>query len=492
MLLAKVKGIVLGLATAAIITTGVLAQAPSRVAASGNYQSLKDSVVVAHVPSATKQLTLPGSTALDPARLARIRARLAPARVVKLAQVWDRSLKTGQTEYRELRPGDNVKKGDLLAVLYSADVGSKKQDLLQALVQLELDQEILDKINQFIEAVPAVHRLTQQCAVQGDRTDVNRALNSLKAWDIPQEEIDELHAEAKKIHADKDSWFRAPEGRWVRGEKDEKAVKPPVGGKVDIDKETRDNSWGKVTLRAPFDGIIVEQNLHVGETVVDDTVNLFQIADVSRLLLIASCSEADLPSLDALRGKERPCTVRTVGAAVTSLTGTILEIGSTIDPNQHTAVIKGYVENPGQRIRAGQYVTVTIDIPPPDDVVEIPADALVDDGKQSLVFVQPDPMGHQFTMRRVQVTERFDRTVFVRRTPIPKEEQRTAHDAAEGLLPKEALRVGERVLLRGASGSVGNRLSTMERKLDQILEALGALHRPAPPKSDPHEQDASR
>ena len=125
--------------------------------------------------------------------------------------------------------------------------------------------------------------------------------------------------------------------------------------------------------------------------------------------------------------------MRTVGAAAaTGLPGTIDEIGYLIDPNQHTAVIKGYVDNPGQRIRAGQYVTATVKIPPPDDVVEIPVDALVDDGRQSLVFVQPDAAKHQFTMRRVQVTHRFEHTVFVRSTPIPKEEQLTADGGGRG------------------------------------------------------------
>ncbi len=147
---------------------------------------------------------------------------------------------------------------------------------------------------------------------------------------------------------------------------------------------------------------------------------------------------------------ERKWTVQTVGsAAATGLAGTIDEIGYMIDPNQHTAVIKGYVDNPGNRIRAGQYVTATVNIPPPDDVVEIPVYALEEDGRQSLVFVQPDAARHEFTMRRVQVTNRFDRTVFVRNKPMPKEEQLTAQDKEEGLLPIEALRPGERVLLSG-------------------------------------------
>ena len=407
-----------------------------------------DAVAVAWQPKTMRPLVLPGSTAFDPTRLARIRARFAPARVVQLAQVWDYSRKTGQTEYRELRPGDSVSKGDLLGVFYSVDVGSKKNDLLQALVQLELDQAILDQIETNKQAIPKVMYLTYVRSVQGDRTEINRALNNLKLWDIPQDEIDELQAEAKKISADKDAWSKTPEGRWVN------RVRQETGDKVDAAKEKdreTENPWGRVTLRAPLDGIIVERNVFKDEMIVDNTVNLFQIADVSRLLVIASCPEDSLPSLESLGSNEKRWSVRTVGAASgTGLAGTIDEIGYMIDPNQHTAVIKGYVENPGKRIRAGQYVSVTVNLPPPDDVVEIPTDALVDDGMQSLVFVQSDPAVHQFTMRRVQVTHRFDRSVFVRDTPLPKEEQLTAKEAEEGLLPKAPLRSGERVLLSGA------------------------------------------
>ncbi len=182
-------------------------------------------------PTTMRPLVLPGSTRFDPTRLARIRARFAPARVVELAQVRDRSPKTGYTEFRELRQGDIVSKGDLLGVFYSVDVGSKKNDLLDALVQLELDQKILDEAQKHTEAVPQVFMLTYERAVQGDRNAINRALNNLKLWDIPQDEIDALHAEAKKISSDKNAWFKTPEGRWVKGEKQAE------GAKVDPHKE---------------------------------------------------------------------------------------------------------------------------------------------------------------------------------------------------------------------------------------------------------------
>ena len=441
---------------------------PDEVAAAlGIRKDQNDSVAIAQPPTTMRPLVLPGTTRFDPARLDRIRARFAPARVVELAEVQDRSPKTGYTEYRELRPGDIVSKGDLLGIFYSVDVGSKKNDLLDALVQLELDQKILDEAQKHNEAVPPVFMLTYERAVQGDRNAINRALNNLKLWDIPQDEIDALHAEAKKISADKNAWLKTPEGRWVNREKQ------AAGAKV-LPHQDTENPWGRVTLRADLDGVVIERNVHVDEMVVDNTVNLFQIADVSRLLVIANCPEDELPILEALHGKEKRWTVQTVGtASATGLPGTIDEIGYVIDPNQHTAVIKGYVENPGKHIRAGQYITATVNIPPPDDVVEIPTDALLEDGLQSLVFVQPDAAKHDFTMRRVQVTNRFERTVFVRDTPIPKEQQLTAEDKDEGRLPVEALRPGERVLVSG-SVELKAALLDLESQPTKILESQTA------------------
>ena len=89
---------------------------------------------------------------LDPTRLDRIRARFAPARVVELAKSGITRPRPDKPSTAKLRPGDRVSKGDLLGVFYSVDVGSKKNDLLDALVQLELDQKILDDAEKHVEA----------------------------------------------------------------------------------------------------------------------------------------------------------------------------------------------------------------------------------------------------------------------------------------------------------------------------------------------------
>jgi cobalt-zinc-cadmium efflux system membrane fusion protein len=344
--------------------------------------------------------------------------------------------------------------GDVLGTFFSVDVGSKKNDLLDALVQLELDQKILDRYEKSPGSVPEVLVLNAFRNVQGDRNAISRALNNLLVWNIPQKEIDALQAEAKKISADKNAWFKTREGRWVKGEKQ------APSGEFDPAAENK-NPWGKVTLRAPFDGVVVERNIVPHEIVADNTVCLFQIADVSRLMVIANAPEDELPALNELfSAGDLQWSVRTVGPkGITGLKGRVAEIGYLIDPNQHTAVIKGYINNvydqprgkaeKKEQIRAGQFVSATIQIPPPKDVVEVPIDAVVEDGKSCVVFVQRGPAKQEYTLRRVEVTHRFEKSAFIRTRPFEDNEQPTPEEREQGALPLEPLLPGDRVLKTG-------------------------------------------
>jgi cobalt-zinc-cadmium efflux system membrane fusion protein len=400
-----------------------------------------DVTATAKPPTQSRPLVMPGSTMIDPARIMRIRVRYSPADVKEIGQVRDeeQSLVKGQSVYRELRTGDRVQAGDLLAVLYSTDLGQKKNDLIDAMVALKLDQDILAETKKAYDkgAVPPIQVATAERNVEGDWSLARRALNTMRTWNIDEKDIQAAQDEAKKISE-------------LKSERDKE----------------KEKLWPRAELRVPGDGVIIERNVGApGETWVDNTANLFQIAKVDRLLVVANCPEDDLPTLVDLQ-KRHPelmkWTVRTVGLrSPLTLSGAISEIGYLIDPNQHTAVIKGYIDNPGEQIRGTQFVSCEVKLPPPDDVVEIPVDCLIDDGKQSLVFVQTDAAKHHYTMRRVQVTQRFERTVFVRSSPIPKEEQLTPAEAEEGLLPKEALKSGEHLLQSGA-GELKSALLNLE------------------------------
>lgn len=214
-------------------------------------------------------------------------------------------------------------------------------------------------------------------------------------------------------------------------------------------REEQLNRWARVELKAPFDATIIERNVAQHEVIVDGTTNLFTLARVDQIAVIANAPEDDLPTLQALDFAHRRWTVRSVGIPATGLEGPIDEIGYLIDPNQHTAVIKGHIPNPGGRLRGGLFASLTIVLPPPPDTVEIPIDAVVDDGKQCVVFVQADPAKENYTMRRVLLTHRFEKTAFVRSVLKPEDKLLKPGERDQGVLPPEPLRAGERVILSG-------------------------------------------
>ena len=103
-------------------------------------------VAVAKIPTHGRPLVMPGSTALDPTRIMRVRTRFN-AQVTEVGKAYE-AVDPAANGYRreldrELRAGDKVRKGDVLAVVWSIDVGGKKSDLVDALVQLRLDEQRL-------------------------------------------------------------------------------------------------------------------------------------------------------------------------------------------------------------------------------------------------------------------------------------------------------------------------------------------------------------
>jgi cobalt-zinc-cadmium efflux system membrane fusion protein len=351
-------------------------------------------------------LRLPGSLSIDPDRLTRVRCRSAPAEVVEIGKPG------GDDGNRPLRPGDRVKKGQLLAVLSSAAVGQKKNDLLDALLRLRLDEAILERAEKTPDTVPEVFLLNARRNVQADRSAVNRARTTLKAWGMPPEDIDAVDKEADALGKRKDK--RDP---------------------------ALDRQWARVEVRAPDDGTIVERNVHLHEVVADAPIALFQIARLDRLLVIANAPEDELPALNALRPDERVWSVRTPGdTSATGLRGPIEEISYLIDPGQHTAVVKGSVKDPEGRLRPGQFVTASVTLPPAAGEVVLPAAAIVEDGRQTFVFVEPDANQGFYEQRRVAVVRRGQDVVHVR-------SRLTAEQERQGF---QAVRPGERVITAGA------------------------------------------
>ncbi len=118
-------------------------------------------------------------------------------------------------------------------------------------------------------------------------------------------------------------------------------------------------------------------------------------------------------------------------------------------------------------MRGGQYAVATIDLPPEKDVVEVPMAAIADDGRQTVVFVQPDPAKPVYTMRRVKVTHRFDKIAYVSSLLSDDDVANGQAQAKEqGLLPYSELKVGDRVITSG--------LLELKKELDDRESVIAA------------------
>jgi cobalt-zinc-cadmium efflux system membrane fusion protein len=342
-------------------------------------------IAEAHPATEPTPLVLRGSLDLDPNHLQHVHARFG-GEVVELGKVAE-----GGGEFatvpRPVRFGDRVHKGDLLCVVWSKDLGEKKSELVDALSQLRTDKDTLDRLEELYKggAVPEVQVRQARRAYESDLTAVSRAERTLRVWRVPEKEINAVREEAERIRQ--------------------------RGGKRDPDTE---RNWARVDVNAPFDGTVVEKNVTVGD-IVDTTTDLFTVANLDVLAVWANAYEEDLPALHALPPDERRWTVRIPSdPAARPIAGSIDRIGPVLDPNQHTALVSGRVENPGHAFRAGQFVTATVELPPPAGVVVVPIAALVEDGEQSIVWVRPDPKKDEYVLRHVLVVQRREAVAYVR------------------------------------------------------------------------------
>ena len=353
--------------------------------------------------SEARTLELPGTLILDANRLSHIHARFC-GEVVQVGGDPDRD--------ERIDVNEPIRKGQLLAVLWCRDLGEKKSELVDTLSQLRVDQQTYDQVQKSSSdgAIPDRTLREAKRRLETDLIARDRVLRTLELWRVTKGEIDALYAEAD---------------RQVRtGER-------PHAEAI--------NDWARFEIRAPLDGVLLERNVAKGD-LVDTTLDLFKIADLTRLRVVAYAYEEDLPALDAIPENQRRWTVAVEAEGGESLSGGFDRISKIIDPNQHTALVMGWVDNKGGRYRIGQFVTVTVELPSAKGEVALPATALIDEGRQQIVFVQPDGKAPRYFPRRIAVSRRTAATLFVRN-------QLSSAERARGFLP---LKPGELVVSSGA------------------------------------------
>lgn len=361
--------------------------------------------------SAPEPMRLPGTLSVDPQRFVRVHSRFA-GEIVSLEEVQVKGAK------RQLRYGDRVEKGDLLATIWSKEIGEKKSELVDALSRTDLSQGLLKRLESLNTGVVADRLIVEaRRNLEADLIALARAERTLRSWRVDEAEIEAIRQEAVAI-------------RKNRSEHD-----PQL-----------DRKWAEIEIRSPLSGVIVEKNYNVGD-MIDPEDDLFKIADMQRLQVVANVYEEDLWEIRALSPDARRWSLDLKSDPKDNrIQGSFELIGSVIDPAQRTGVLMGWLDNSEGKLAIGQFLTATIQLPRSPSIVSIPESAVIEEGDSTTVFVETDAANRVLTRRKVAVVRRSHGVAYVDSKPMP----------GKG----EPLSVGERVVSAGAL-SLGGELENL-------------------------------
>jgi cobalt-zinc-cadmium efflux system membrane fusion protein len=281
--------------------------------------------------------------------------------------------------------GDSVRKGEVLAILDSSDVGKAKAELLEAAVNFDLKTETLHRLENIRSSVPgrsireaeAEEKVARVRRINAQQTLINLGLSLPSDWDR------DLGVEQR---AEKIQFLGIP-GAIVAG------FGPDIV------------TANLIPLTAPFDGVVIDREIVTGE-VAQTGHPQFVIADVSRVWLKLNVRKADAGRLAI--GQDIWFSSDGVPGEVISR---LSWIATEVDEKTRTVQVRAEAENPwiesapgehdGQRLlRAHTFGTARIRVRDERRTVVVPGSAIQSDGGRFLVFV-PSADGRSFEPRAV-------------------------------------------------------------------------------------------
>ncbi len=256
------------------------------------------------------------------------------------------SLAGGRALAVEAKLGDDLRKGQVLVLINSPDVAQALADYQKA----RADEVLAQK------------ELVRSQELYGKGAIAQRDLDA--AEDTAQKAHVDVTTAAERVHA--------------------------LGGNLSDPSPV-------FAVRAPISGTVVEQNVTSGTGVrsLDNSPNLFTIADLSHIWVLCDVYENDLPRVQV----GDPADVRLNAYPDRVFRGRVGNISRVLDPATRTAKVRLELSNPGRLMRVGMFVSATFHSQTADLVPAVPATAVLRLHDMDWVFV---PEGGQ-AFRRVQV-----------------------------------------------------------------------------------------
>jgi cobalt-zinc-cadmium efflux system membrane fusion protein len=297
----------------------------------------------------SETISATGEIGYDPTRVARLTPRAA-------GTVWR----------VERQAGDKVRRGDVLALIDSGEVGKAKAEFQQALVQLAVRRETLAKLRpQAGTTVPGKDVQAAEAAVDEADVRVLTAEQALANLGVPVR-LDDVRGLSPADLAGRMQFLGLPE---------------PLAR----DLAGRTASSNLLPVTAPFDGEVVARTA-VKDEAADPAKPLFVVADASRMWLTLRVRPEDADRVKP----GLPVRFRHPGHAGPAAwdPGTVVWVSPAADEKTRTVPVRVDLPNPSDRHHANTFGTAELVLREEADAVVVPAAALHWEGCCHIVFVR--------------------------------------------------------------------------------------------------------
>jgi len=270
---------------------------------------------------------------------------------------------TGRVVEVLAKPGDVVEVGHALFVIESPDLSQAKADYAKAITDAERSDKALQLAKELLE---------------------------VKA--IPQKEIREAESDYRKAVAERE---RAASRLRTLGMSDRQVA----------DAGARADTSTRLVVHSARSGVVVERNIVPGQVVAygqsDTPVNLFVIADLSTMWVLADVYEPDISRIHG----DQVVTVTLPCCPGERFEGRVTYISDIVDKDTRTIKVRAVVPNRGRLLKAEMFVKVAI-ATGATRVLALPASAIHRDQNQLFVLVQKNK--DEYERRPVKVGNDVD------------------------------------------------------------------------------------
>jgi cobalt-zinc-cadmium efflux system membrane fusion protein len=286
-----------------------------------------------------------GAIVYDPTRKASLASRVA-------GSVWT----------VEKNVGDSVAKGEVLAIVDSAEVGGLKTALMRSLAERKLQSQNVSRLTEAREAIVGSRILDAQAAYSKAQADVLSAEQSLRNLGLPVQ-VTALQSLSEQEVLDQLRLIGIPDSFRAR-----------LSGQL--------SSSNLMPIYSPLDGVVLERTVAPGE-VVDSTRILFQIADVRQMWLTLNVPLENMNQLTI----GQTVAFRADGSRET-IRGKLDWISTSADKTTRMLQVRAVLNNSEGRLRNETFGTGEVILRSESDAIVIPTDSSHWEGCCQVVFVR--------------------------------------------------------------------------------------------------------